>query len=205
MSCREKTALGKVPKAWLYGLTATCLALSGMAEVAARTLLIVRPEADLVEFVDPGSGLRLAVVKVGSGPRRISVSPEGKRAAIVNCGNPTPTLSIVDLENPRELQRTALALTACPSAWTWFAADRIAVALQDPDDVIAIETDSGRSLGPVSPEDRKALEGSGQPAGPIDPGSAAVQHFIAAGGNLDQLAVTPVLPRATCHACAAEP
>jgi hypothetical protein len=198
-------AYSKVSKTWLRGVAAICLAILGMAEVLAETLLIVRPETDMLEFVDPGSGLRLASVTVGSGPRRIAVAPDGKRAATVNCGNATVTLSIVDLENPRELQRTALPPISCPDVLAWFAADRIAVAVPGSKGLIAIEIDSGRSLGLLSADDREVVQGSGHSARAADPDSAAVQQFMAAGGHLDQLAVTPVLPRATCHACTPEP
>lgn len=198
-------ACKKVSRTWLRGIASACLTLSGMADVLAETLLIVRPETDMLEFVDPGSALRLASVPVGSGPRRITVAPDGKRAAIVSCGTATVTLSIVDLENPKELQRTALPLTSCPAVLAWFAADRIAVSMQGPDGLIAIETHSGRTLGSLSMADRNVMEGLGPALGAVDPDSAAVQQFIAAGGHLDQLAVTPVLPRATCHACTPEP
>ena len=198
-------AYKKVATLGLCGVAAACMALSGMAEVLAETLLIVRPESDMLELVDPGSALRLASVTVGSGPRKVTVAPDGKRAATVNCGSPTVTLSIVDLVNPKELQRTPLPLTACPAILTWFAADRIAVATPGPQGPIAIETDSGRSLGPLSMADRNVMEGLGNSMRAADPHSAAVQQFIAAGGHPDQLAVTPVSPRATCHACTPEP
>jgi DNA-binding beta-propeller fold protein YncE len=188
----------------LRRVTAACLVLWSMAEASAETLLIVRPESDVLEFFDPGSGLRLAAVTVGRGPRKVTVAPDGKRAATANCGTPTVTLSIVDLENPSELRRTALPLTSCPDLLTWFAEDRIAVAVQGAQGLIAIETHSGRNLGPLSSADRDVMEGLGPALRTVDPESKAVQQFIAAGGHLDQVAVTPVLPRATCHACSPE-
>ena len=59
----------------LGGIVAAGLALSVMAQAVAETLLIVHPETDTLEWVDPGSGLRLASVTVGNRPRWITAPP----------------------------------------------------------------------------------------------------------------------------------
>ena len=63
------------------------LAVSGTGSGWADTLLMVRPAAGELEMIDPGSGLRLAVVPVGSGPRKVGVAPDEKRAVVANCGD----------------------------------------------------------------------------------------------------------------------
>ena len=53
---------------------------------SAETLLVVRKTDNAVDFMDPGSGLRLASVLTGNAPHEISVSRDGKRAVVSNYG-----------------------------------------------------------------------------------------------------------------------
>jgi|APFre7841882724_1041349.scaffolds.fasta_scaffold28999_2 DNA-binding beta-propeller fold protein YncE len=115
--------------------------------VAAETLLVVRKSADAVDFVDPGSGLRLASVAVGHAPHEVSVSPDGKRAAVTNYGTreqPGSTLSIVDLEQPRELRRIDLTPHTRPHGVAWFAADRVAVTTEGSQHLLVVDPATGR-------------------------------------------------------------
>src|SRR5512134_2972088 len=69
----------------------------------AETLLVVRKSADALDFIDPGSGLRLASVAVGFAPHEVAVAPDGRRAVVSNYGSrerPGSSISIVDLEQP---------------------------------------------------------------------------------------------------------
>jgi YVTN family beta-propeller protein len=114
---------------------------------AAETLLVVRKTDDAVDFVDPGSGRRLAAVALGHAPHEVSVSPDGRRAAISNYGTreqPGSTLSIVDLERPGELMRIDLAPHTRPHGVAWFADDRIAVTTEGSNHLLVVEPASGR-------------------------------------------------------------
>jgi DNA-binding beta-propeller fold protein YncE len=114
---------------------------------SAETLLVVRKTDDAVDFVDPGSGLRLASVALGHAPHEISVSPDGKRAVVSNYGTreqPGSTLSLVDLEQPREIRRIDLTPHTRPHGVAWFAADRIAVTAEGSKHLLVVEPDSGR-------------------------------------------------------------
>ena len=94
---------------------------------------MVRKTDDAVDFVDPGSGLRLASVGLGHAPHEISVSPDGKRAVVSNYGTreqPGSTISLVDLEQPREIRRIELTPHTLPHGVAWFAPDRIAVTTE---------------------------------------------------------------------------
>ena len=200
--------------AWMVA----CVAVVGAVGVSAdepvrdsRTLLVVRTAENALDFVDPGSGLRLASVPIGSGPRHVSVAPDGTRAAVSACGQPgspggTPvTLSVVDLEHPRELQRSNLALRSCPAGLTWFEADRIAVATDGPEGQLAVEVGSGRIVGELSAAERAAVARSNGTRQPPDASAVAVQQFLASGGDPRALATTPVMPLAPCHACTPAP
>lgn len=127
-------------------------ALLAATPVAAETLLVVRKTDDAVDFVDPGSGLRLASVATGRAPHEISVSPDGKRAVVSNYGtrdHPGTTLSILDLEQPHELRRIDLAPHSRPHGVAWFAAGRIAVTTEGSQRVLVIDPDDGRIVAAI--------------------------------------------------------
>ena len=124
---------------------ATLLASCALAE----TLLVVRKSADALDFVDPGSGLRLATVELGHAPHEVSVAPDGRRAAVTNYGTrerPGSTLSIVDLEQPREILRIDLRPHTRPHGVDWFAPDRIAVTTEGSQHLLVVDPDGGRIL-----------------------------------------------------------
>ena len=123
------------------------------APVAAETLLVVRKSDDAIDLVDPGSGARLAAVSLGYAPHEVSVSPDGRLAAVTNYGSrekPGSTLSIVDLEQPRELRRIDLAPHTRPHGVAWFAPDRIAVTTEGSKHVLVVEPESGRIVGAIA-------------------------------------------------------
>lgn len=118
--------------------------LAGSA--AAETLLVVRKTDIAVDFMDPGSGLRLASVQVGDAPHEISVSPDGRHAVVSNYGTreqPGSTLSIVDLEQPRELRAIDLTPHTRPHGVAWFAADRIAVTTEGSQHLLVVDPVTG--------------------------------------------------------------
>jgi DNA-binding beta-propeller fold protein YncE len=122
------------------------------APAAAETLLVVRKTADALDFVDPGSGLRLASVALGHAPHEVSVSPDGRRAAVSNYGTrerPGSTLSIVDLELAKELRRIDLAPHTRPHGVAWFAADRVAVTAEGSKHLLVVDPEAGRVLSAI--------------------------------------------------------
>lgn len=127
--------------AWLAALPA-----------GAETLLVVRKTDNAVDFRDPGSGLRLASVVTGYAPHEVSVSPDGKRAAVSNYGTrelPGSTLSIVDLEQPHEIRRIDLAPHTRPHGLAWFAADRIAVTTEGSRRMLVVDPDAGKIVSGI--------------------------------------------------------
>jgi DNA-binding beta-propeller fold protein YncE len=118
----------------------------------AETLLVVRKTGNAVDFMDPGSGLRLASVPTGYAPHEVSVSPDGKRAVVSNYGTrgePGSTLSIIDLEQPGEIKRIDLAPHTRPHGVAWFAADRIAVTTEGSQHVLVIDPTDGRIVSAI--------------------------------------------------------
>lgn len=132
-------------KAWVALLVAA--ALLGNPDVSAETLLVVRKSDGALDFIDPGSGLRLASVPLGHAPHEVSVSPDGRRAVVSNYGTreqPGSTLSLVDLEQPREVRRIDLAPHTRPHGVAWYAPDRVAVTTEGSRHLLVVEPDSGR-------------------------------------------------------------
>lgn len=132
-------------KAWVALLVAA--ALLANPGVSAETLLVVRKSDGALDFIDPGSGLRLASVPLGHAPHEVSVSPDGRRAVVSNYGTreqPGSTLSLVDLEQPREVRRIDLAPHTRPHGVAWYAPDRVAVTTEGSRHLLVVEPDSGR-------------------------------------------------------------
>ena len=128
------------------------LAWFAVAPVAAETLLVVRKTGDAIDFMDPGSGLRIASVPLGHAPHEVSVSPDGKRAAVTNYGTreqPGSTVSIIDLEQPREVRRIDLTPHTRPHGVAWFAPDRIAVTTEGSKHLVIVEPDAGGVVGAI--------------------------------------------------------
>jgi YVTN family beta-propeller protein len=148
------------PRAVRYGLAAAfdlarglvftwaaMLVLAGTA--AADTLLVVRKSADALDFVDPGSGLRLASVPVGGTPHEVSVSPNRRVAIVSNYGTPEApgsTVSVIDLVHPRELRRIDLLPHTRPHGIDWSAADRVAITTQGSGSLVVIDPFAGKVL-----------------------------------------------------------
>jgi DNA-binding beta-propeller fold protein YncE len=171
-------------------------AVLAAAPVAAETLLVVRKSDDAVDLVDPGSGSRLASVSLGYAPHEVSVSPDGRRAAITNYGSrerPGSTLSIVDLEQPRELRRIDLAPHTRPHGVAWFAPDRIAVTTEGSQQLLVVEPDSGRIVRAIATgqdiSHMVAVDARGQRAYVTNIGSGTTTALdLTAGRKLGDLA-----------------
>jgi YVTN family beta-propeller protein len=186
-----------------------CALLAGQ-RAAADTLLVVRKSADALDLVDPGSGLRLASVGVGFAPHEVSVSPDGKRAVVSNYGTrekPGSSVSIVDLEQPRELRRIDLAPHTRPHGVRWYAPDRIAVTTEGSRHLLVIEPTTGKivrgaatgqdgsHMVAVEPDDRRAFVaniGSGSlTVVPLDAKRTDQPVTIATGAGTEGIAVHP--------------
>jgi DNA-binding beta-propeller fold protein YncE len=123
------------------------------APLLAETLLVVRKSDDALDFVDPGSGLRLASVALGHAPHEVSVSPDGRLAAVSNYGTrerPGSTLSIVDLEQAREVRRIELTPHTRPHGVAWFAPEHIAVTAEGSKHLLVVN--------PFTPRIERAIE-----------------------------------------------
>ena len=159
----------------------------GSTTVPAETLLVVRKSAGAVDFVDPGSGLTLSSVAVGFAPHEISRSPDGRFAAVSNYGTreePGATLSVLDLEHPRELRRIELGAWRRPHGIVWYAQDRIAVTTEEPAALLVVDPRAARVITQVPTEQA----GSHMVAVISDPLRAFVTNRVAGSTTVIDLA-----------------
>jgi DNA-binding beta-propeller fold protein YncE len=80
------------------------------------------------------------------------VSPDGRRAVVSNYGTreaPGSTLSLVDLEQPGEIRRIALAPHTRPHGVAWYAADRIAVTTEGSRHLLVVDPERGRIVAAI--------------------------------------------------------
>jgi DNA-binding beta-propeller fold protein YncE len=187
---------------------ATLAAALGAPPAPAETLLVVRKSEAAVDFVDPGSGARLATVAVGHGPHEISVAPDGRLAAVSNYGTreqPGSTLSIVDLEQPRELHRIGLEPHSRPHGVAWFAPDRVAVTVEGSGHLLVVDPRTGGIVSAIATgqdvSHMVAVDGGGRRAYVTNIGSGTTTALdlvagrklgdVATGAGSEALALTP--------------
>jgi len=135
--------------AWLV------LGLVANAAAMAETLLVVRKTDNAVDFIDPGSGLRLATVATGFAPHEISVSPDGRQAVVSNYGTrdkPGSSISVLDLEQPGELRRIDLSPHSRPHGVAWYAPDRVAVTAEGSRSLLLVDPVVGRIVQAIATE-----------------------------------------------------
>ena len=199
------------PRTWAW--TAVLAVLSSVTPAAmADTLLVVRKSADALDFIDPGSGLTLASVAVGYTPHEVAVAPDGRHAAVSNYGTggkPGSTLSIVDLQQPREVRRIDLSPHTRPHGVAWYATDRVAVTtegsqrllLVDPwRGVVVAQIKTGQDTShmvAVAPDRRRAFVaniGSGSlTAAPLEDSTSTKTAVVTVetGAGTEAIAVRP--------------
>jgi YVTN family beta-propeller protein len=128
-------------------LGAVAVSIVGVAR--AETLLVVRKSAAALDFVDPGSGVRLATVQVGNAPHEVAVSPDGAVAVVSNYGTREAagsSVSVIDVKHPRELRRIDLGAGARPHGVAWVGPDRVVVTSEGTGRLILLDPYAGRVL-----------------------------------------------------------
>jgi YVTN family beta-propeller protein len=179
--------------AWTVSLV---LLVGGVAR--ADTLLVVRKSADALDFVDPGSGLKLASVALGHAPHEVSVSPDGRLAVVSNYGTkerPGSSVSIVDLEQPRELRRIDLAPHTRPHGVDWYAPDRIAVTTEGSRSLLLVDPLAGRVVAAIATDQDVShmvdVSPGGQQAWVANIGSGSVSAIDLDGDRLTLRGTVP--------------
>ncbi len=112
------------------------------AEVPSPALLVLNKEEATLAIVDPATNKVLGKVATGQGPHEVEVLEDGKLAFVTNYGARTPgsSLSVIDLEERKELRRVDLTPMQRPhgiavaDGKVWFTAESSKlVGRYDPD------------------------------------------------------------------------
>ncbi len=111
----------------------------------------------------------------------------------------------MDLEQPRELRRIDLGVQACPGSLAWPDEQRVLLGSTEAASLQVVDLATGQFLPSSKPAPLHAVSRAKDARWLALSDTAAVQHFLARGGRLEDLAVTPVAPRAVCHACTPTP
>jgi hypothetical protein len=115
--------------AWLRAVMVALTFLTA-STATAQTALLLHPSAATLDFVDPGSGVRLAALPLGGDAIGLTVAPDGSLAIAAlrqSDEHPEPSLAILELVQPRVRGRLPLTLPAPPSGIAWFDDSRVAV------------------------------------------------------------------------------
>ncbi|MGB3722761.1 MAG: beta-propeller fold lactonase family protein [Pacificimonas sp.] len=109
----------------------------------AATLIVGNKEADTVSFIDLTSGKAVATLPTGPNPHEIAVSPDGRRAFIVNYGG--SAIELFDVENATKIGRCDLAPNQRPHGIVWTQANAILATTEGSGTLTLVTPDCSRA------------------------------------------------------------
>lgn len=167
----------------------------------ADIMIVGNKGEDTVSFITLDSGRECARLPTGKAPHEISISPDGRTAAVVAYGS--TSIDLFDVRKQRLLRRMDLAPNAGPHGIAWISANRIAItfdrtnsfAVADPRDGSFVSLPTGQRgshMLAVSPDRSRAyvtniLSGT---VSVFDLKRMAKVGNIATGGNPEAIAVS---------------
>ncbi|MGV3633981.1 MAG: hypothetical protein ACO1NY_06490 [Pseudorhodoplanes sp.] len=107
-------------------------------------LLVVRKSSNALDFIDTGSGSRIGTVDVGVAPHEVSLSPDGRRAAVSNYGpadRPGTTIRLIDVERAELTATIDILPNVRPHGLTWISQSRIAATSEGAHNVLIVNAD----------------------------------------------------------------
>jgi YVTN family beta-propeller protein len=116
-------------------------------DAASETVLVVRKSFNALDFIDAGSGQRLATVDVGVAPHEVAISPDGRHAAVSNYGTPDSpgtTLRIIDIERAAQIGLIDVTPYQRPHGIAWYSPTRIAATVEGPPHLLLVDPANGR-------------------------------------------------------------
>lgn len=116
---------------------------------AARgdTLLVVRKSFNALDFIDAGTGVRVATVDVGAAPHEVALSPDNRRAAVSNYGppdRPGNTIRLIDVGAAAETAIVDVSPHGRPHGVAWISPSRIAVTTEMSRHLLIVDADERR-------------------------------------------------------------
>ncbi|EMD84091.1 amine dehydrogenase large subunit [Pacificimonas flava] len=117
--------------------------ITGAAPSAAQTLLVGNKAEDTVSFIDLETGKEAARLPTGDMPHEIAVSPDGRRAFVVNYGE--TTVDLFDVERMKKIGTCNLAPNARPHGIVWTQSGGILATTEGSRTLTLFTPDCGRA------------------------------------------------------------
>ena len=115
----------------MFGAFTTTACLVAAAQSPSLTLVVANRGDDTVAFLDPASGKRLGLVKVGAQPHGLVVSDDGKLAFVANTLTTrsggtlvSPGISVIDIATRTEVRRVNIGPFSRPH-WLVYAGGKL--------------------------------------------------------------------------------
>lgn len=107
-------------------------------------LLVVRKSFSALDFIDTESGERFGTVDVGEAPHEVSLSPDGRRAAVSNYGTPDrpgTTIRLIDVETASLTATIDISPNVRPHGLTWLSPSHIAATTEGEHNLLVVNVD----------------------------------------------------------------
>lgn len=185
-------------------LTASATAQDSPPSAPAGTLLIGNKGEDTLSLVDLESGRELRRVPTGRMPHEVALSPDGRRAALVNYGG--RTIKLFELPGAARVGAIDLGERARPHGLIWLRDGRLVATAESRGALVVVDLAApaprvaeiatgaeGSHMVAVSPDGARAYVanmGSGT-VGVFDLGTRAKLRDLPAGAQPEGLALSP--------------
>lgn len=135
---KHTTPTGSVPEETVYA-----------AWGGPGTLLVVSQQDATVSLIDPTTGRTRATIATDPCPHEVSVSPNGRLAAVANYGRPFGqdfggTVTIIDIAAGTKLRTVNVGAGSAPHGTWWRDDERLLCTVEKNEAVVEIEVSTGK-------------------------------------------------------------
>lgn len=123
--------------------------ITRLAATGPGTLLVVSQQDATVSLIDPTTGHTRATIATDPCPHEVSVSPNGRLAAVANYGRPFGqalggTVTIIDIAAGKKLQTVNVGGGSAPHGTWWRTDERLLCTVEQAEAVVEIDATLGK-------------------------------------------------------------